>query len=73
MNVPVSVLKNVSVSQVTKRKVSGGSRSMEGFSNTASLLTVIQSCRSQGRSVLEFFRQALAFVEGDTTISLIPP
>ena len=58
---------------VTKRKVSGGSRSMEGFSNTASLLTVIQSCRSQGRSVLEFFRQALAFVEGDTTISLIPP
>ena len=58
---------------VTKRKVSGGSRSMEGFSNTASLLTVIQSCRAQGRSVLEFFRQALAFVEGDTTISLIPP
>jgi Transposase IS66 family len=35
---------------VTKRKVSGGSRSMTGLAHTASLLTVIQSCRAQGRS-----------------------
>jgi transposase len=57
---------------VTKRKVSGGSRSMGGFADTASLLTVIQSCRAQGRSVLEFLRQALVGVHGDNTISLIP-
>ncbi len=30
---------------VTKRKISGGSRSMERFKNTASLLTVVQTCR----------------------------
>ncbi|UXE63333.1 MAG: IS66 family transposase [Woronichinia naegeliana WA131] len=57
---------------VTKRKVSGGSRSMTGFSHTASLLTVIQSCRAQGRSVLEFFREALASVDGDDIVSLVP-
>ena len=57
---------------VTKRKVSGGSRSMTGFSHTASLLTVIQSCRAQGRSVLEFFREALASVDENNIISLIP-
>lgn len=57
---------------VTKRKVSGGSRSMTGFSHTASLLTVIQSCRAQGRSVLKFFREALASVDGDNIVSLIP-
>lgn len=44
---------------VTKRKVSGGSRSMERFQNTANLLTVIQTCRRQGRSVIEFFDQAI--------------
>ena len=44
---------------VTKRKVCGGSRSMEGFSETADLLSVIQTCRAQGRSVIEFFKQAL--------------
>jgi transposase len=57
---------------VTKRKVSGGSRSMTGFSHTASLLTVIQSCRAQGRSVLEFLREALASVDEDNLVSLIP-
>ena len=57
---------------VTKRKVSGGSRSMTGFSHTASLLTVIQSCRAQGRSILEFFREALASVDENNIISLIP-
>lgn len=54
---------------VTKRKVSGGSRSMTGLAHTASLLTVIQSCRAQSRSILSFFRQALASVDD---ISLIP-
>jgi transposase len=44
---------------VTKRKVSGGSRSMERFKHTANLLTVIQTCRFQGRSVIEFFVQAI--------------
>ncbi len=40
---------------VTKRKVSGGSRSMDRFQDTANLLTVIQTCRRQGRSVMDFF------------------
>lgn len=44
---------------VTKRKVSGGSRSMLCFEQTADLLSVIQTCRRQRRSALEFFRQAL--------------
>lgn len=44
---------------VTKRKVSGGSRSMERFQHTANLLTVVQTCRRQGRSVINFFVQAL--------------
>lgn len=44
---------------VTKRKVSGGSRSMERFQDTANLLTLIQTCRRQGRSVTEFFAQAI--------------
>ncbi|MEH2293335.1 IS66 family transposase [Nostoc sp.] len=44
---------------VTKRKVSGGSRSMQRFQHTAHLLTVVQTCRRQGRSVIYFFAQAL--------------
>ncbi|MBD2005952.1 MULTISPECIES: IS66 family transposase, partial [Cyanophyceae] len=44
---------------VTKRKVSGGSRSMARFQDTANLLTVVQTCRRQGRSVIHFFEQAL--------------
>ncbi|YAF99516.1 MAG: IS66 family transposase (plasmid) [Nodularia sp. CChRGM 3473] len=44
---------------VTKRKISGGSRSMERFQHTANLLTVVQTCRRQGRSVIDFFAQAL--------------
>ena len=43
---------------VTKRKVSGGSRSMERFEHTANLLTVVQTCRRQERSVIDFFEQA---------------
>lgn len=44
---------------VTKRKVSGGSRSLERFQDTAHLLTVVQTCRRQDRSVIHFFEQAL--------------
>lgn len=44
---------------VTKRKVSGGSRSMQRFQNTANLLTIVQTCRRQERSVIEFFEQAI--------------
>ncbi|OLT63525.1 hypothetical protein BJP37_27405 [Moorena bouillonii PNG] len=39
---------------VTKRKVSGGSRSLERFEQTANLLTVVQTCRFQKRSVMDF-------------------
>ncbi|WP_313890579.1 IS66 family transposase [Planktothricoides raciborskii] len=45
---------------VTKRKVSGGSRSMERFENTAKLLSVAQTCRFQGRSLMQFFQEALS-------------
>ena len=45
---------------VTKRKVCGGSRSMERFRQTADLLSVIQTCRFQSRSAMDFFRQALS-------------
>jgi hypothetical protein len=59
---------------VTKRKIAGASRSFAGFVDTARLLSVIQSCRAQGRSVLTFFRQALAPLHHplDTVVSLIP-
>jgi transposase len=59
---------------VTKRKVSGGSRSLTGFAHTACLLTVIQSCRAQGRSVLAFLRLALISVSHPEAevVSLIP-
>jgi transposase len=55
---------------VTKRKVCGGSRSMDGLDNTAALLTVIQTCKAQGKCALEFFRQALI---DPTGLTLIPP
>lgn len=45
---------------VTKRKVSGGSRSMERFKQTAHLLSVIQTCRFQAHLAMAFFRQAIA-------------
>lgn len=44
---------------VTKRKVSGGSRSMKRFEETADLLSVVQTLRRQGRSVIQFFQSAL--------------
>lgn len=60
---------------VTKRKVCGGSRSMGGFAQTAILLTVIQTCRTQGRSVFEFFKSALRATDSSNPLdmpSLIP-
>jgi len=45
---------------VTKRKVSGGSRSMSRFEQTADLLSVIQTCRFQGKSAMTFFRDAIS-------------
>ena len=44
---------------VTKRKVSGGLRSLSRFEDTANLLSVVQTCRRQGRSVISFFTCAL--------------
>ena len=58
---------------VTKRKVSGGSRSMERFQDTANNLSVIQTCRFQGRSVVDFFASALQAHSGiGEQPSLIP-
>ncbi len=58
---------------VTKRKVCGGSRSIERFQHTANLLSAIQSCRLQGRSVITFFQQTLQATVGHCSYpSLIP-
>jgi len=48
---------------VTKRKVGGGHAQWTG-SQTADLLSVIQTCRRQGRSIIEFFKQALMAKSG---------
>lgn len=60
---------------VTKRKVSGGSRSRERFQHTANLLSVVQTCRRQGRSVIDFFVQALKahLTDASSSPSLLPP
>lgn len=59
---------------VTKRKVCGGSRAMKRFEQTAHLLSVIQTCRAQGRSAIEFFKQALKSLQQTQlpALSLIP-
>ena len=58
---------------VTKRKISGGSRSLERFQETADCLSVIQTCRFQGRSVVDFFASALMASVGLGELpSLIP-
>jgi transposase len=58
---------------VTKRKVSGGSRSMERFKQTANLLSVIQTCRFQARSAIAFFREAISAHSCELAMpSLIP-
>lgn len=60
---------------VTKRKVSGGSRSMASFEKTAKLLSVVQTCRFQDRSFMEFLKEALSVRAhpGLPYPSLIPP
>jgi transposase len=55
---------------VTKRKVCGGSRSMAGFTDTATRLTVIQTCRAQGRSVIDFLVAAIS--KSGSKFDLIP-
>ncbi|MEO3705344.1 hypothetical protein [Trichormus azollae] len=40
---------------MTKEKVCGDSLSMERLQHTANLLTVIQTCRLQAVSLIEFF------------------
>ena len=58
---------------VTKRKISGGSRSMKRFEDTADNLSVIQTCRFQGRSVVNFFASALrASIGIEEQPSLVP-
>ena len=58
---------------VTKRKVSGGSRSMKRFEQTADLLSVIQTCRFQARSAMAFFRAAISAHSCDLAMpNLIP-
>jgi len=59
---------------VTKRKVSGGSRTRSRFKHTANLLTVVQTCRRQGRSVIDFFEQPLKAYSGgsQSSPSLVP-
>ena len=51
---------------ITKRKVSGGSRSLERFKHTANLLTVVQTCRRQVKSVIDLFEQAIKFHSGSS-------
>lgn len=59
---------------VIKRKVSGGSRSFGRFQDTTYLLTVVQTCRCQERSVIDFLTDALRASVGHHTASpsLIP-
>lgn len=47
---------------------------MERFKQTANLLTVVQTCRRQGRSVIDFFEKSLmAAGHSDSLVpSLIP-
>jgi transposase len=44
---------------VTKQEPIRGSLSMNRFTQTADLLSVVQTCRRQGRWVLEFFQEVL--------------
>ena len=44
---------------LTKGKVCGGYVSMGRFQNTGNLLTVIQTCRRQALSLIEFFDQPI--------------
>jgi transposase len=59
---------------VTQRKVCGGSLSLELFQHPANLLTVIQTCRRQALSLIEFFDQPMKAMVHSVfhTSSLIP-
>jgi transposase len=57
---------------VTKQQVLRGSRSMNRFAQTADLLSVVQTCQRQGKSVLEFFQRVLMAQAGDETPLLSP-
>jgi transposase len=59
---------------VTKGKVCGGSVSMERFQHTANFLTVIQTCRPQVLSLIEFSDQPIKAMVNFAlqTPSLIP-
>ena len=59
---------------LTQGKVSGGSLSLELFQHTANLLTVIQTCRHQALSLIEFFDQPMKAMVHSAfhTPSLIP-
>jgi transposase len=59
---------------VTKGKVCGDSLSIERFQHTANLLTVIQTCRPQALSLIEFFDQPIKGMANSAkqTPSLIP-
>jgi len=48
---------------------------MDRFAQTADLLSVVQTCHVQGRSVIEFFKQVLMAQSGAgfSMPSLIPP
>lgn len=56
------------------RRSSGGPQSERGQRFIERILTVVQSCVSQGRDVLDFVHQAvLAHLRGDEPPSLLPP
>jgi transposase len=59
---------------VTKGKVCGSSLSMKRFQHPANLLTVIQTCRPQALSLIEFFDQPIKAMVNSAlqTPSLIP-
>ena len=43
---------------------------MERFQQTANLLTVVQTCRRQGRLVIDFFEQSLIAIAGHDDFSV---
>ena len=59
---------------LTKGKVCDGSVSMEKFQHTTNLLTIIQTCRPQALSLIEFFDQPIKGMVNSAlqTPSLIP-
>ena len=59
---------------MTQRKVCGGSLSLELFQHPANLLTVTQTCRRQGLSLIEFSDQPMKAMDHSPfhTPSLIP-